>query len=102
MILRIVILQNLPDQKAFENMIIEEVALKGMPLGAVSDFPYQTQSTELFVGDTLLLLSDGLPELFNKEKEMLTENLNSNIAAVRYDSLGRLRDIDQEITLLID
>lgn len=52
------------------NKDIEEIALKGMPLGAVSDFPYQTQSTELFVGDTLLLLSDGLPELFNKEKEM--------------------------------
>ena len=53
-----------------DNKVIEEIALKGMPLGAVSDFPYQTQSTELFVGDTLLLLSDGLPELFNKEKEM--------------------------------
>ena len=52
------------------NKDIEEIALKGMPLGAVIDFPYQTQSTELFAGDTLLLLSDGLPELFNKEKEM--------------------------------
>jgi len=50
--------------------VIEEIKLKGMPLGAVSDFPYQTQSTELFAGDTLLLLSDGLPELFNKQKEM--------------------------------
>ena len=53
-----------------DRKIIEEIALKGMPLGAVMDFPYQTQSTELFAGDTLLLLSDGLPELFNKEKEM--------------------------------
>ena len=49
---------------------IEEIKLKGMPLGAVIDFPYQTQSTELFVGDTILLLSDGLPELFNDDKEM--------------------------------
>jgi len=52
------------------NKKIEEIKLKGMPLGAVSDFPYQTQSKELFVGDTLLLLSDGLPELFNSDKEM--------------------------------
>ena len=62
----------MPHALLFRNdgKIIEEIALKGMPLGAVSDFPYQTQSKELFVGDTLLLLSDGLPELFNKEKEM--------------------------------
>ena len=62
----------MPHALLFRNdkKIIEEIALKGMPLGAVSDFPYQTQSTELLVGDTLLLLSDGLPELFNKEKEM--------------------------------
>lgn len=49
---------------------IEEIALKGMPLGAFNDFPYQTKSKELFAGDTLFLLSDGLPELFNKEREM--------------------------------
>jgi serine phosphatase RsbU (regulator of sigma subunit)/ligand-binding sensor domain-containing protein len=62
----------MPHALLFRNdrKIIEEIALKGMPLGAVVDFPYQTQSTELFVGDTLLLLSDGLPELFNKDKDM--------------------------------
>jgi len=62
----------MPHALLFRNdeKIIEEIALKGMPLGAVSDFPYQTQAKELFVGDTLLLLSDGLPELFNRDKEM--------------------------------
>jgi serine phosphatase RsbU (regulator of sigma subunit) len=49
---------------------IEQISLKGMPLGAFNDFPYATQSKELFTGDTLFLLSDGLPELFNKEREM--------------------------------
>ena len=44
--------------------------IKGMPLGAVNDFPYQIKTTELKSGDTLLLLSDGLPELFNGKKEM--------------------------------
>ena len=53
-----------------ENKKVEEIILKGMPLGAVNDFPYQTKTTELKPGDTLLLLSDGLPELFNGNKEM--------------------------------
>ncbi len=53
-----------------ENKKVEEIILKGMPLGAVNDFPYQIKTTELKSGDTLLLLSDGLPELFNGKKEM--------------------------------
>jgi len=53
-----------------ENKKVEEIILKGMPLGAVRDFPYQIKTTELKSGDTLLLLSDGLPELFDSEKEM--------------------------------
>jgi serine phosphatase RsbU (regulator of sigma subunit) len=53
-----------------ENNKVEEIILKGMPLGAVKDFPYQLKTAELKSGDTLLLLSDGLPELFNSDKEM--------------------------------
>lgn len=49
---------------------IEELIIKGMPLGAVQDYPYELRQTEITPGDTLLLLSDGLPELLNKEKEM--------------------------------
>jgi serine phosphatase RsbU (regulator of sigma subunit)/ligand-binding sensor domain-containing protein len=49
---------------------VEEIVLKGMPLGAVQDFPYELRQTEIYSGDTILLMSDGLPELFNKEKEM--------------------------------
>ncbi len=48
---------------------IEEHKLKGMPLGAVDSFPYQTIRTELEDGDIVLLMSDGLPELFNKDRE---------------------------------
>ncbi|MCH7772146.1 MAG: SpoIIE family protein phosphatase [Bacteroidetes bacterium] len=39
-----------------DRKIIEEIALKGMPLGAVMDFPYQTQSTELFAGDVTFVV----------------------------------------------
>ena len=49
--------------------LIEELKLKGMPLGAVDYFPYETIETELDFGDTVLLMTDGLPDLFNKENE---------------------------------
>jgi len=49
---------------------VEEFKIKGMPLGAVNSFPYQIVETELEIGDTVLLMTDGLPELFNKDKEL--------------------------------
>ncbi len=49
---------------------LEEITIKGMPLGAVNKFPYAMRETELFSGDTILLMSDGLPELFNNKKQM--------------------------------
>jgi len=50
---------------------IEEITLKGMPLGAHSGFKYQTAETGLSPGDVILLMSDGFPELFNEKGEML-------------------------------
>ncbi len=49
---------------------IEEHVMKGMPLGTIDKFPYDVRETTLKPGDTLLMLSDGLPELHNDEKEM--------------------------------
>ena len=48
---------------------IEEFKIKGMPLGAVDSFPYETIETELDYRDTVLLMTDGLPDLFNKDNE---------------------------------
>jgi len=48
----------------------EEHLFKGMPLGTLSDFPYTLVESELSPGDTILLMSDGFPELFNDQKEM--------------------------------
>ena len=50
---------------------VEELLIKGMPLGAFDDFPYKLYETTLQKGDTLLLLSDGFPELFDKDMNML-------------------------------
>lgn len=52
---------------------IEELVAKGMPLGAVENFDYQTVETRLEPGDVILLMSDGFPELFNDRGEMLEE-----------------------------
>jgi serine phosphatase RsbU (regulator of sigma subunit) len=48
---------------------VEEIKMKGMPLGSFSDFPYVQKNIQLSAGDTILFMSDGLPELFNKYKE---------------------------------
>ncbi len=42
---------------------VEHVALDGVPLGSPLDFPYRKEELELSPGDTVLLMSDGLPEL---------------------------------------
>ncbi len=49
---------------------LEEILIKGMPLGATKIFPYVLKETTLAPGDTILLYSDGFPELFNEAKEM--------------------------------
>lgn len=54
-----------------DNRTIEEHVIKGMPLGAFNNFPYQLKETELASGDTIMLMSDGFPELMNSEKELL-------------------------------
>jgi serine phosphatase RsbU (regulator of sigma subunit) len=49
---------------------LETIELKGMPLGAHADFPYQQEEVQLHPHDTLLMMSDGFPELFNEQKEI--------------------------------
>jgi len=53
-----------------ETQSIEEHLIQGMPLGTMEDFPYQIKDTTLQSGDTILMISDGLPELKNTKQEM--------------------------------
>ncbi len=53
-----------------KNQAIEEIFMKGMPLGAMKNFPYTIKESRLEQGDTILLMSDGLPELTNDREEM--------------------------------
>jgi serine phosphatase RsbU (regulator of sigma subunit) len=48
---------------------VEELILKGMPLGSFQNFPYEQRETQLSIGDTVVLMSDGLSERFNGKKE---------------------------------
>ncbi|HMK39419.1 MAG TPA: two-component regulator propeller domain-containing protein, partial [Bacteroidota bacterium] len=49
---------------------VEELLLKGMPLGAMKNFPYLLHEEDLHPGDTVLLLTDGLPEQKDAAGEM--------------------------------
>jgi serine phosphatase RsbU (regulator of sigma subunit) len=50
---------------------VEEVAVRGLPLGAMDDGVYQPVEFHLQIGDVLVLMSDGLSETFNAAGEML-------------------------------
>lgn len=50
---------------------IEEVSLKGLPLGFVSSNNYKKINISLNNGDLILFMTDGFTELFNPKKEML-------------------------------
>jgi phosphoserine phosphatase RsbU/P len=49
---------------------VEEIPLRGAPLGGLTDYAYRQAETFLSIGDLVLLLSDGLPERFNSAGEM--------------------------------
>jgi serine phosphatase RsbU (regulator of sigma subunit)/ligand-binding sensor domain-containing protein len=50
---------------------VEEIDLKGMPLGSVPDFAYEQRSLELSPGDVIMLMSDGFTERFDPRGEVL-------------------------------
>ncbi len=50
---------------------VEEVLMRTMPLGSLRNYPYRDEQFRLQVGDVVVLLSDGFPERFNAEGEML-------------------------------
>ncbi len=53
-----------------DTKVVEELLFKAMPLGTMLKFPYEVKDTTLRTGDTILLMSDGLPELQNDDEEM--------------------------------
>ncbi len=52
---------------------VEEVAMRALPLGGMTKYQYQQQELRLAVNDVVVLMSDGLPERFNVNGEMLED-----------------------------
>jgi len=53
-----------------DTRVVEEHLIQGMPLGTMEKFDYKIEDSALQPGDTILLLSDGLPELQNEQQEL--------------------------------
>jgi serine phosphatase RsbU (regulator of sigma subunit) len=54
-----------------ETKLVEELSIRAMPLGSVAKFPYEQRQISLSAGDCVVILSDGFPEMFNAENEMI-------------------------------
>ena len=50
---------------------VERLCVKALPLGSVTHFDYREVTTTLDEGDVALIMTDGLPELFNSQDDML-------------------------------
>lgn len=79
---------------------VDEIILKGLPLGTKVDYPYQTRRVELLPGDCLLLMSDGLMELFNDKREML--GMDKIKRELQDAAADQARDIINRFVQLID
>ena len=51
-----------------KNNRTEEIIIQGLPLGALGSASYKLVEKQLSSGDTILLLTDGLPEQMNSHK----------------------------------
>ncbi len=84
-----------------DSQSVEEHVMKGMPLGTFSDFPYSLVESSIQSGDTILLMSDGFPELMNEEKEMYgykrTRNLFEQVSDESPEKIiEKLKDASSE------
>ena len=54
-----------------ETQEVDEILLGGLPLGSIKDETFALESFSFEKGDSLVFISDGLPEAANKKEEML-------------------------------
>jgi serine phosphatase RsbU (regulator of sigma subunit)/nitrogen-specific signal transduction histidine kinase len=95
---------------------VEEILVEGLPLGAMSDADYSLRVVEFKRGDSLVLISDGLPELSNEHGDPLgyeavqgvvaehgeasADDLLARIVALG-DEWGRGEADDDDITVVV-
>ena len=95
---------------------IEEVFIKAMPLGCLTNYTYKQEDVALQPGDIVVLMSDGFPERFNEANEMLgydqakytlvaTAHLSSQEILTRLvqagDDWGQSRLADDDVTFVV-
>ena len=95
---------------------IEEVMLKQLPLAGVTKYTYQQRECEINSGDVIVLMSDGLPERFNEQNEMLEDEsakkfltVNPHLSAQEIingfvklgDEWGGARPQDDDVTFVV-
>lgn len=79
---------------------VKPLILKGMPLGSNIEYPYEEQELHMKEEDVLILMSDGLMELFNEDRELL--GIDRIIRTFKECADSSASDIMSQITKLID
>jgi sigma-B regulation protein RsbU (phosphoserine phosphatase) len=70
------------------NGTMEEIMVTGLPLAITGEAAYTLTEFELNAGDTMLLMSDGLSEMFNQRHEFLTfDRLAAAMAKIKTSGL---------------
>jgi phosphoserine phosphatase RsbU/P len=95
---------------------VEELPLRGPPLGALSNYAYHQAEITLAPNDVVLLMSDGLPERFNPASELFEyertkEELSAHACAApraivdgllrASDDWAKGRPLDDDLTLVV-
>lgn len=95
---------------------IDEILMKAVPLGAMKNYNYTMHETAMDEGDTILFLTDGLPEQKNINQEMfdyqrLVECFKNAVASKPDEIISKMTDeidkwmagvqLDDDITLLV-
>ncbi len=66
---------------------VEEVVMRALPLGGLTKYQYQQRELTLATDDVVVLMSDGLPERFNPNDEMLDdERIHQALPALVHQS----------------
>ncbi len=95
---------------------IEEIAIRGIPLGGLTNYSYRQEEFALAPNDIVVLMSDGLMERFNDQGEMLDyepikRSLAESAGRSPQEVISRLVDIgdkwagkwpqDDDVTLVV-
>ena len=83
-----------------ETNSVERITIKGLPLGSSVQYPYKNQTVDFSGGDVLLMMSDGLTELFDSKRKMLGINKVEDLLA-NLDGMSA-SDIVNQFTQLIN